>query len=77
MARGPSSSRSRTSSCPDDLAAALDARPGARERWDALPPTARRAFLLWIVTAKQAATRAKRVVASAELVAQGLRLGQR
>jgi uncharacterized protein YdeI (YjbR/CyaY-like superfamily) len=62
---------------PDDLAAALDVRPEARERWESLPPTAKRAYLLWIVTAKQVATRAKRVTESAELVARGLRLEQR
>jgi uncharacterized protein YdeI (YjbR/CyaY-like superfamily) len=62
---------------PDDLAAALEARPEARTNWDALPPTARRAYLLWIVTAKQATTRAKRVAESSELVSRGLRLEQR
>lgn len=61
---------------PDDLAAALDARPGARERWDALPPTAKRAFLLWIVTTKQEPTRARRVTQSADLVDQGKRADQ-
>ena len=62
---------------PADLAAALDARPGARERWERLPPTAKRAYLLWIVTAKQAATRTKRVAESADLVAEGKRLEER
>jgi len=62
---------------PDDLAAALDARPGARERWDAFPPTARRAYLFWIVTAKREATRARRVAESADLVRQGKRLEER
>lgn len=62
---------------PDDLATALEARPGARAKWEALPPTARRAYLLWIVTAKQPATRANRIAESAALVARGLRLEQR
>jgi uncharacterized protein YdeI (YjbR/CyaY-like superfamily) len=62
---------------PDDLAAALSERPGARERWEALPPTAKRAYLLWIVTAKRDETRARRVAASSDLVAQGRRLEDR
>jgi uncharacterized protein YdeI (YjbR/CyaY-like superfamily)/molybdopterin converting factor small subunit len=62
---------------PDDLAEALAARPGARERWDALPPTARRAFLLWLVTARREATRAARVAETADLVAEGKRLEER
>jgi uncharacterized protein YdeI (YjbR/CyaY-like superfamily) len=62
---------------PDDLAAALAAHPGARDRWDGLSPTARRAFLLWIVTAKRAPTRASRINESAALVAQGRRLEER
>jgi uncharacterized protein YdeI (YjbR/CyaY-like superfamily) len=62
---------------PDDLAAALDLRPGARERWESLPPTARRAFLLWIVTARRETTRDARIVAAADLVAQGKRFEDR
>jgi uncharacterized protein YdeI (YjbR/CyaY-like superfamily) len=62
---------------PDDLRAALDARGGASARWDALSPTARREFLLWIVTAKRPATRAQRVDVTAELVADGRRLSER
>jgi uncharacterized protein YdeI (YjbR/CyaY-like superfamily) len=62
---------------PEDLGSALEARSGARERWDALPATAKRAYLLWIVTAKQTATRARRVAESAALIAQGRRLEQR
>ena len=62
---------------PDDLAAAFEARPGAWERWRSFPPTAQRAFLFWIVTAKREETRHKRVEASADLVQQGRRLDQR
>jgi len=62
---------------PDDLAVALDARRGARERWDALPPTAKRAYLLWIVTAKREPTRARRVTESADLIRAGKRVEER
>ena len=51
---------------PDDLAAALGDRPPARERWDAFPPSARRAMLEWVVEAKRPETRAKRIAAIAE-----------
>jgi uncharacterized protein YdeI (YjbR/CyaY-like superfamily) len=62
---------------PDDLKAAFDARPAARERWEALAPTARRAYLLWVATAKREATRSKRVEETADRVAAGLRYEDR
>jgi uncharacterized protein YdeI (YjbR/CyaY-like superfamily) len=46
---------------PSDLAAALDARPPARENWDRFPPSARKVLLTRLVSAKRAETRAKRV----------------
>jgi uncharacterized protein YdeI (YjbR/CyaY-like superfamily) len=54
---------------PDELAAALDAVPGARAAWDAMAPSLRKQLLYPIATAAQPATRAKRiaqVVAEAE-----------
>jgi len=51
---------------PDDLAAAFAAHPPARDHWDAFPRSARRATLEWIVQAKRAETRAKRVAEAAE-----------
>jgi uncharacterized protein YdeI (YjbR/CyaY-like superfamily) len=47
---------------PDDLATALAARPPARARWDAFPPSARRAMLQWVVEARRPETRAKRII---------------
>lgn len=58
---------------PDDLAAALGARPGAREQWDSFPASARKQALAWIVLAKRAETRATRVAAVAESSARGER----
>jgi uncharacterized protein YdeI (YjbR/CyaY-like superfamily) len=46
---------------PPDLAAAFAAHPGSREQWDGFSPSARKMMLAWVVTAKQEATRAKRV----------------
>lgn len=58
---------------PPDLAAALVATPPARERFDAFPPSARRAALVWLVTAKRPETRAKRIAMIAEKAARGER----
>jgi uncharacterized protein YdeI (YjbR/CyaY-like superfamily) len=61
---------------PEDLAAELAARPGAREQWDAFPPSARRGILAWIVMAKRPATRERRVREAAEKAARGERANQ-
>jgi uncharacterized protein YdeI (YjbR/CyaY-like superfamily) len=58
---------------PADLAAALDGRPPARARWEAFPPSARRALLTWIVMARRDETRARRI----EATAAAARLGER
>jgi len=55
---------------PDDLAAALDAHPHAREHWDAFGRSPRRAVLVWLVQAKRPETRARRIVETAEHAAQ-------
>jgi len=57
---------------PDDLAAALAALPGARERWDAFRPAARKAALRWLLDARRPATRAARVAETARLAQQGV-----
>jgi len=44
-----------------DIAAALDAFPPARVRYDALPPSHQAEYLKWIGEAKRAATRARRI----------------
>jgi uncharacterized protein YdeI (YjbR/CyaY-like superfamily) len=58
---------------PDDLAAAFAARPGAADRWEAFPPSARRLMLTWILDAKRPETRAKRVAETASEAAAGRR----
>jgi uncharacterized protein YdeI (YjbR/CyaY-like superfamily) len=57
---------------PDDLDAAL-AKRGAREQWDAFPPSARRAMLEWLVQAKREDTRRKRIDEIAEKATRGER----
>ena len=58
---------------PDDLAVALAALPPAGDNFDAFPPSARRAILLWLVQAKRAETRSARVAKTAELAARNER----
>lgn len=61
---------------PDDLAASLAELPPAREKWDAFPPSTRRAILEWITLAKREATRAKRVDETARLAQKNERANQ-
>ncbi|MBA3719512.1 MAG: YdeI/OmpD-associated family protein [Nocardioidaceae bacterium] len=61
---------------PDDLRKALDAAPVAREHWDAFPPSARRAILEWISSAKRQPTRARRVAETTSEAAAGRRANQ-
>ena len=61
---------------PDDLRAALDAVPAARAAWSAFPPSARRAVLEWISSAKRPATRASRVGLTVSEAAVGRRANQ-
>lgn len=56
---------------PDDFAAELAKAAGARERLDSWPPSHRREYLEWIVEAKRAETRAKRIVQAGEWIAEG------
>lgn len=61
---------------PDDPAAALAARDGARAHWDAFPRSVRRAILEWIVQARRPGTRAKRIAETADRAARGERANQ-
>lgn len=61
---------------PDDLGAAFDDHPGSRRRWDEFPRSVRRGILEWIVMAKRAETRAKRIDETASMAARGERANQ-
>ena len=61
---------------PADLAAAFEAVPGSREHWEAFPRSAKRGILEWIVQAKTAPTRAKRIAAAADGAGRGERANQ-
>uniref|UniRef100_UPI001CA3E5F9 YdeI/OmpD-associated family protein n=1 Tax=Cellulomonas telluris TaxID=2306636 RepID=UPI001CA3E5F9 len=56
---------------PDDLAAAFDRFPGARDHWESWSASAQKLILTWIVLAKRPETRATRVTTTAEKAARG------
>jgi len=56
---------------PDDLAAALRARAGACQRFDAFTPTQQREYVEWILEARREATRASRIAQAADWIAEG------
>jgi uncharacterized protein YdeI (YjbR/CyaY-like superfamily) len=58
---------------PEDLAAALDAVPRAREFFDGMPPGARKQNLWFVVSAKRPETRASRIAAIVAAAAEGRR----
>jgi uncharacterized protein YdeI (YjbR/CyaY-like superfamily) len=61
---------------PADLAAALDATPGARRYWDAFPRSSRRAILEWISNARTDTTRQSRIQRTAADAARDIRANQ-
>jgi len=58
---------------PDDLRAALGARPEARRHWDGFPPSARKVMLQWLAQARTSGTRSKRLAAVLDGAAAGVR----
>jgi hypothetical protein len=58
---------------PADLRKALAAAPKAIAVWRDITPTARRDWILWITSAKQAQTRTRRVAAACDMLAGGKR----
>jgi len=58
---------------PNDLVAAMDANPPARENFDLFSRSSRRGILEWIKHAKRPETRAKRITETVELAAKGIK----
>ncbi|MFZ5635903.1 MAG: YdeI/OmpD-associated family protein [Pseudomonadota bacterium] len=58
---------------PSDLREALDAAPAARAVWEATTTIARLDWIHWIVSAKQAKTRAQRIRDACDMLASGKR----
>jgi len=61
---------------PEDLSAALSARPQAATWWAGAAPSYRRNVLRWIKLAKTAPTRARRIEAAADAASSGEKLPQ-
>jgi uncharacterized protein YdeI (YjbR/CyaY-like superfamily) len=61
---------------PEDLAAALDGAPAARELFDGLSPALRNQWVDWISSAGQAEIRAERLRQAVELLGSGVRQRQ-
>ena len=59
---------------PDDLAAALAAKPKARAHFDAFPATAKKGVLEWVRQAKRPETRARRIADAARMAAANERM---
>jgi hypothetical protein len=58
---------------PADLRRALAAAPKARASWSDITPNARRDWIQWITSARQAETRARRVHSACDMLASGKR----
>lgn len=58
---------------PEDLAAALAGNRAAQATFDAFPPGCRREYIEWIVEAKRAETRTKRLAQAVAWMAEGKR----
>jgi hypothetical protein len=56
---------------PEDLQAAVRASPDLLRLWEGLTPLGRNEFICWVEDAKQPATRARRVVRTAEELIEG------
>lgn len=61
---------------PPDLEVAFGRHPGSRVNFEEFPRSAKRGILEWIVQAKTAPTRAKRIEETARLAAQKIRANQ-
>jgi hypothetical protein len=58
---------------PADLRKALAAAARARALWSAITPAARRDWIMWIVSAKQPGTRARRISNACDMLGKGKR----
>jgi hypothetical protein len=58
---------------PTDLRKAFAASPEAKAQWTKLTPIARRDWIQWIESSKQAATRARRIANSCDMLVSGKR----
>lgn len=64
-------------SMPEAFAQALAQNPLAKQTYQTLAPTYQKQYLAWIITAKRAETKARRIEEAIHLLAQGKKLGLR
>ena len=60
---------------PPDLEAALAGVPAALERWEAWAPASRRQYISWVLDAKRAETRSRRIADVVRRAAAGIKPG--
>jgi uncharacterized protein YdeI (YjbR/CyaY-like superfamily) len=60
---------------PAELLGALAAKPGAQEKFDALPPSQRKLWGWWIQSAKRPETKSFRIKAAVEWILAGRKIG--
>ena len=70
-ARDPERTPRAALAMPADFATALDATPAARRHYDAFPPGKQRDYLEWVLEAKRADTRERRIAQAVEWLAEG------
>jgi uncharacterized protein YdeI (YjbR/CyaY-like superfamily) len=58
---------------PEDLAAAVRADAKAQACWETLPPSCRREYIEWVVSAKREETRARRLGEAVKMLRSGRR----
>ena len=58
---------------PDDLRGAIEADPALLALWQDITPLGRNEFICWVLDAKQAKTRARRIVRTGEELLEGKR----
>jgi uncharacterized protein YdeI (YjbR/CyaY-like superfamily) len=65
----------RDAKTPAQLLDALEARPGARAKFDALPPSQKKLWGWWIQSAKRQETKDRRIEAAVEWILAGKKIG--
>ena len=62
---------------PEEFSAALSKNPAAKRTFENLAPTYQKQYLGWIITAKRAETKERRILESIQLLEKGEKLGLR
>ena len=65
----------RDAKTPAELLGALTAKPGAREKFEALSPSQRKLWGWWILSAKRPETKNRRIEAAVEWILAGKKVG--